>query len=95
MKTTPETGTEGIADGKNTVDGAARRLDMNIPVEAVMEDRLDSTNTISDGNQGMATPPAPPPYMDPRDRSKLRRTGDNSNTLASSAASVEEDRRAQ
>jgi hypothetical protein len=54
MKTTPETGTEGIANGKDTVDGAARRLDMNIPVEAVMEDSLETTNTKSDGNQGVA-----------------------------------------
>jgi hypothetical protein len=40
------------------------------------------------------TPPPPPGYTNPRDRSKQRRTNPESD-LATSAASLEEDRRAQ
>ena len=40
------------------------------------------------------TPPPPPSYTDPRTRSMLRKTG-TENDLATSAASLEEDRQAQ
>ncbi|KAM0907786.1 hypothetical protein ACQ4PT_015917 [Festuca glaucescens] len=40
-------------------------------------------------------PPPPPQYADPRDHSKVRKTSTTPSELASSAASSEEDRRAQ
>jgi hypothetical protein len=46
------------------------------------------------GSNNMDIPPPPPAYTDPRDRSKLRKTM-TSDDLATSAASSEEDRRAQ
>jgi hypothetical protein len=94
IKTTPaESGTEGT--GAGTGNTAARQLGLNGSDEVIMRD----TPTDPLGNLGLehpgAIPPAPPAYVDPRDRTKVRKTGDSSNILASSAASESEDRRAQ
>ena len=64
-------------------------------------DMVDDMVDLKDGDDNSAlvaltsaTPPHPQSYTDPRTRSKLRKTG-TGNDLATSAASLEEDRQAQ
>ncbi|KAM0879749.1 hypothetical protein ACQ4PT_034030 [Festuca glaucescens] len=63
---------------------------------------LDDTSSVQDGNgipgtktgKEEITPPPPPGYTNPRDRTKQRKTTNPGNDLATSVASLEEDRRA-
>ncbi|XP_071681466.1 uncharacterized protein [Lolium perenne] len=57
-----------------------------------------SSETIvpgSNSGDNQSTPPPPPGYVNPRDRTKQRKTDISENELAKLAASLEEDRRAQ
>jgi hypothetical protein len=56
------------------------------------ENDSESSNNIADENSE-EVPPLPPAYSDPRERTKLRKTTATKD-LATSAASLEEDRRA-
>ncbi|KAM0822771.1 hypothetical protein ACQ4PT_071297 [Festuca glaucescens] len=96
MKTMPsDLETEEQSVGKEATTCISRKLDMN-SVEITMEDRTKESGTRNtDTLQSETAPPPPPVYVDPRDRVKLRKTGELTNNLATSAASVEEDRRAQ
>ncbi|KAM0926966.1 hypothetical protein ACQ4PT_003110 [Festuca glaucescens] len=93
MKTTPtDLGTEGQTEGKETTTCVSRKLDMN-SVEVSMEDNTRESGTQkTDTLHAGAAPPPPLVYVDPRDRVKLRKTGEPTNNLSTSAASVEEDR---
>jgi hypothetical protein len=62
--------------------------------DIVMEMK-EGYNTIDPIGSSGEVPPPPPLYTDPRDRSKLRKVLTTENDLATSAASLEEDRRAQ
>ncbi|KAM0824115.1 hypothetical protein ACQ4PT_070420 [Festuca glaucescens] len=80
---------KGLKDSENS--NARKQLEMQTSEE-------ENTNTSSPGagagiEQG--TPPPPPGYVNPRDRSKQRKTDTHDNDLATSAASLEEDRWAQ
>ncbi|KAM0907397.1 hypothetical protein ACQ4PT_016151 [Festuca glaucescens] len=75
-----------------------------IPEENPLARKLDfadeNTATLPEevqdgGSMDPTVPPLPPPYVKSRDRAKLQKTGTSKNTMASSAASLEEDRRAQ
>ncbi|KAM0929804.1 hypothetical protein ACQ4PT_001408 [Festuca glaucescens] len=69
---------------------AKKQLDMN----AAETKNLDNTIGTTSGKE--ETPPPPPPeYVNPRDRTKQRKTDPTVNDLATSAASLEGDRRAQ
>jgi hypothetical protein len=96
MKTSPsETGTEGSEGAKDVTDTSGK-TSMDASLEVQMSDILENPPLEGVGtNNGCIDPPLPPPYLDPRDRSKLRKTRETSNILATSAASSEEDRRAQ
>ncbi|KAK1598116.1 hypothetical protein QYE76_018743 [Lolium multiflorum] len=75
----------------NGVPGACRTL-------ALVDDNSEkepAENDLNTSGSSGVVPPPPPPYTDPRDRSKQRKTNATSNDLATSAASLEEDRRAQ
>ncbi|KAM0902773.1 hypothetical protein ACQ4PT_019059 [Festuca glaucescens] len=78
---------------KDTVIGASRKLDMNTSAEASMDEAIGDQSSINTHVE--AAPPPPLAYVDPRDQAKLRKTEDNQNNLATSAASDEEDRHAQ
>jgi hypothetical protein len=62
-------------------------------LDFVSEDPGKISGRVSD-SKSMDIPPPPPAYTNPRDRSKMRKT-ETSDDLATSAASNEEDRRAQ
>jgi hypothetical protein len=96
MKTSPsETGIEGSEGAKDVTDTSGK-TSMDASLEVQMSDILENPPLEGVGtNNGGIDPPLPPPYLDPRDRSKLRKTGETSNILATSAASSEEVRRAQ
>jgi hypothetical protein len=68
---------------------AKRNLNFDDP-----EANTDGTKSSSVADEE-AIPPPPPAYVDPRSRTKVRKTGGSINSMASSAASSEEDRRAQ
>jgi hypothetical protein len=60
------------------------------------ENTATSPEEVQDGGSMDPTvPPLPPPYVKSRNRAKLQKTGTSKNTMASLAASLEEDRRAQ
>ncbi|KAM0917510.1 hypothetical protein ACQ4PT_009435 [Festuca glaucescens] len=61
--------------------------------ENMDEDLETEPKATEEEDTGPIVPPLPPAYVKSRDRSKLRRT-DSGNSMASSAASFEEDRRA-
>ena len=78
-----------IEDGEHAANTTAKKqIDFN----------MDNSNTVDDNSAlvalSSATPPHPPSYIDPRSRNKLRKTA-TENDLATSVASLEEDRRAQ
>jgi hypothetical protein len=80
-----ETGSvEEDANVRKTLDFSGENLVMSTTGTAPMETADPTT-----------VPPPPPPYIDPRDRSKQRKMSNTNNDLATSAASTEEDRRAQ
>ncbi|KAM0874240.1 hypothetical protein ACQ4PT_037549 [Festuca glaucescens] len=70
---------------------ARRKLDL---AGTVMETK-EGYNTTEPNGSSEEVPPPPPLYTDPRERTKLRKVSPNENDLATSAASFEEDRRAQ
>ncbi|KAM0907049.1 hypothetical protein ACQ4PT_016383 [Festuca glaucescens] len=70
--------------------GARRNLNFDSPNTGD-----GSTENISEAEDAGVIPPPPPAYVDPRDRSKIRKTGGAKNDMATSAASSEEDRRVQ
>jgi hypothetical protein len=96
MKTSPsETGIEGSEGAKDVTDTSGK-TSMDASLEVQMSDILENPPLEGVGtNNGCIDPPLPPPYLDPRDRSKLRKTRETSNILATSSASSEEVRRAQ
>jgi hypothetical protein len=75
----------------NGEPGARRTLAL---VDDISEKEPSETGLITSGSSEVVPPP-PPSYTDPRDRSKQRKTNATNNELATSAASFEEDRRAQ
>jgi hypothetical protein len=93
----------GAADGMDNVNGTRRNLNF----DGEKSSAEDNGGTEQDANGGGkipgVVPPPPPAYIDPRERTKIRKTGDSKvdtttdteNQLAPSAASLEEDRRAQ
>ncbi|KAM0849618.1 hypothetical protein ACQ4PT_053607 [Festuca glaucescens] len=101
--TSPLKTTTGAADGMDSDTGVRRNLNF--------VDKNSSTDDIGGAGQVAnaggqipgEVPPPPPAYIDPRERAKIRKTGDSKvdtntvseNQLAPSAASLEEDRRAQ
>ncbi|KAM0901939.1 hypothetical protein ACQ4PT_019512 [Festuca glaucescens] len=97
LKSAPmESRTEGDGTEKDTTSGASRKLDMDNSVAAIMDEIIGDSGVQSSKNIHVEiAPPPPPAYVDPRDRAKLRKTGDNQNNLATSTASDEEDRWAQ
>jgi hypothetical protein len=82
-KTAPMDEDKEPKDSENS--SARRQLDLNAGIS--------SPGSGASVEQG--TPPPPPEYVNPRDRSKQRKTDAHENDLATSAASLEEDRRAQ
>jgi hypothetical protein len=82
-KTAPMDEDKEPKDSENS--SARRQLDLNAGIS--------SPGSGASVEQG--TPPPPPEYVNPRDRSKQRKTDSHDNDLATSAASLEEDRRAQ
>jgi hypothetical protein len=70
---------------------AKKQLDMNV----AGTESVDTTGLGTASEKEEAPPPPPPEYVNPRDRSKQRKTDHTVNDLATSAASLEEDRRAQ
>lgn len=86
MKTAPsdvQNLVEEVTDAKRNLDFNSESTDA-----AMAQAPIESVNPVD-------IPPPPPPYMDPRDRSKLRKTTSSNSDLATSAASSEGDRRAQ
>ncbi|KAM0838028.1 hypothetical protein ACQ4PT_061254 [Festuca glaucescens] len=79
-----------VTDGGAHEIDARRKLDMNLN-EHGTENGMDTGGEVGD------IPPLPPSYVKTKDRSKVRKTGTEGNSneiLASSAASLEDDRRA-
>jgi hypothetical protein len=70
---------------------AKKQLDMNV----AGTESVDTTGLGTASEKEDAPPPPPPEYVNPRDRTKQRKTDHTVNDLATSAASLEEDRRAQ
>ncbi|KAM0830845.1 hypothetical protein ACQ4PT_065944 [Festuca glaucescens] len=85
VKTVPM---ETVDDG---VSGARKALNL----DDKNSEKGPAENTPAIPENSGAAPPPPPSYTDPWDRSKLRKTNATNNDLATSAASFEEDRRAQ
>jgi hypothetical protein len=65
----------------------------NLGFENMNEDIVNDPKVNEEVDTDPSVPPLPPAYVKNKDRSKLRRT-DSGNSLASSADSLEEDRRA-
>jgi hypothetical protein len=80
-----------INEKENSEAEAAAKRNLNFDDP---EANTDGTKSSSVADEE-AIPPPPPAYVDPRSRTKVRKTGDSTNSMASSAASSEEDRRAQ
>jgi hypothetical protein len=79
-----------VTDGEAHEIEARRKLDMNLN-EHGTENGMDTSGEVGD------IPPLPPSYVKTKDRSKVRKTGTERNSneiLASSAASLEDDRQA-
>jgi hypothetical protein len=82
------------ADGtKDDVESISARRKLSL-VDTVME-APEGDETSDPKENLLLAPPPPPPYVDPRERTKLRKVNTTEEELARSAASVEEDRRAQ
>jgi hypothetical protein len=69
---------------------------MNNSLEVIMGDNIgDSGLQNYETNHIGDAPPPPPTYVDPHDRAKLRKIGDNQNNLATTTVSKDEDLQAQ
>jgi hypothetical protein len=90
--TSPEK-TAQMDEDKDDHEAAAARKQLDM--EALGEARPGTIIPGADLGDSSSVPPPPPGYVNPRDRTKLRKTDTSDNDLAKSAASLEEDRRAQ
>jgi hypothetical protein len=92
--TLADSGTDG--DGGRIGIPGVRQLALDGSSEVTMSD-IPAEPPLNSGTEHSGVVPlTPPAYVDPRDRSKVRKTtGENSNILATSAASKLEDLRAQ
>jgi hypothetical protein len=79
-----------VTEETKETDANARR---NMNFDAVSGNEIPENRGAME-ETGVA-PPLPPTYVNPRDRSKLRKTGNSNTDMATSAASFMEDRRAQ
>jgi hypothetical protein len=80
-----------INEKENSEAEAAAKRNLNFDDPEANSEGTKSSSVADEE----AIPPPPPAYVDPRSRTKVRKTGDSINSMASSAASSEEDRRAQ
>jgi hypothetical protein len=81
----------GESEEDERANSARKKLGMN---DTIMGSKEGEIFSDPNGNQ-LEVPPPPLPYTDPRDRTKLRKVTTSEKNLATSAASFEEDRRAQ